>query len=80
MLIFVCEYFWDKLRIFENRVLGIIFVPKEKGTGGLGQFHNDLPHNFYFLPKSVMMIKKKNKMRWAGMWHIWKRRQMHTKF
>jgi hypothetical protein len=55
-----------KLRVFENRVLRIIFGPKRDGvTGGWRKLHNEDLHNLYSSP-SIMRIIKSRRMRWAG--------------
>jgi hypothetical protein len=55
-----------KLRVFENRVLGI-FGPKRDGvTGGWRKLHNEELHNLYSSPSIVRIIKSR-KMRWRGM-------------
>jgi hypothetical protein len=39
------------LKVFESRVLRIIFGPKRDDiTGDLRKLHNDKLHNFYFSP------------------------------
>jgi hypothetical protein len=54
-----------RLRVFENRVLRRIFVPKRKEDGSWRKFHNDELHNLYSSPNIVRMIKSR-RMRWAG--------------
>jgi hypothetical protein len=55
-----------KLRVFENRVLRRIFVPKWDGvTGGWRKLHNDDLHNLY-PPPSIIGIIKSRMMRWVG--------------
>jgi hypothetical protein len=55
-----------KLRVFENRVLRIIFGPKRDGvTGGWRKLYNEELHNLYSSP-SIIRIKKSRRMRWAG--------------
>jgi hypothetical protein len=54
------------LRVFENRVLRRIFVPKsDEVVGGLGKLHNEEFHNLYSPPRIIRMIKSR-RMRWAG--------------
>jgi hypothetical protein len=53
-----------KLRVFENRVLGI-FGPKRDGvTRGWRKLHNEELHNLYTSPSIIRIIKLR--MRWAG--------------
>jgi hypothetical protein len=55
-----------KLRVFVNRVLRRIFVPKRDGvTGGWRKLHNEELHNLYSSP-SIIRIIKSRRMRWAG--------------
>jgi hypothetical protein len=55
-----------KLRVFENRVLRIIFGPKRDGvTVGWRKLYNEELHNLYFSP-SIIRIVKSRRMRWAG--------------
>jgi hypothetical protein len=52
--------------VFENWVLGRIFGPKRDGvTGGWRKLHNEEPHNLYYSP-SIIRIIKSRRMRWAG--------------
>jgi hypothetical protein len=54
-----------KLRVFEDRVLGI-FGPKRDGvTGGWRKLHNEELHNLYSSPNIIRIIKS-GRMRWAG--------------
>jgi hypothetical protein len=49
-----------KLRVFENRVLRIIFGPKrDEVTGDLRKLHNEEFHNLYYSPNIIRMIKSK---------------------
>ncbi|PNF42585.1 hypothetical protein B7P43_G03093, partial [Cryptotermes secundus] len=55
-----------RLRVFENRVLRTIFVPKrDEVTVGWRKLHNEELHNFYSLSIIIRMIKPR-RMRWAG--------------
>jgi hypothetical protein len=55
-----------KLRVFENRVLRSIFVPKRDGVmGGWRKLHNEELHDLYSSP-SIIRIIKSRRMRWAG--------------
>jgi hypothetical protein len=54
-----------KLRVFENRLLRRIFVPKRDGvTGEWRKLHNEELHNLYSSP-SIIRIIKSRRMRWA---------------
>jgi hypothetical protein len=53
------------LRIFENRALRRIFVPKrEEVVGGWRRLHNREFHNLHVSPNIVRMIKSR-RMQWA---------------
>jgi hypothetical protein len=54
-----------RLRVFENRVLRRIFVPKREEDGSWRKLHNDELHNLYSSPNVVRVIKSR-RMRWAG--------------
>jgi len=46
-----------RLKVFENRVLTKIFVPKgEEGTGGWRNLHNERLHNMHFSPNIVRVF------------------------
>jgi hypothetical protein len=63
--------------VFENRVLGKIFGPKnEEVTEDWRKLHNDELHNLYFSPNIIRMIKSR-RMRWAGHVGRMERRGMH---
>jgi hypothetical protein len=54
------------LRVFENRVLNRIFVPKrDELTGGWREMHNEKLRNLYSSPRIIRMIKSR-RMRWDG--------------
>jgi hypothetical protein len=54
-----------KLKVFENRVLKRIFVPKWDGvTGGWRKLHNEEFHTLYSSPNIIKIIKSR-RMRWA---------------
>jgi hypothetical protein len=60
----------DRLRVFENRVLRIIFGPKkDEVTGGWRKLHNEELHGLYSLPSIVRVIKAR-RMRWACMGEV----------
>jgi hypothetical protein len=55
-----------KLRVFENKVLSRIFVPKrDEVTGEWRKLHNEELNDLYSLPSIVQVVKSKQ-MRWAG--------------
>jgi hypothetical protein len=55
----------NRLRVFENRVLRRIFVPKREEDGSWRKLHNDELHRLYSSPKIGRVIKSR-RMRWAG--------------
>jgi hypothetical protein len=54
-----------RLRVFENRVLRRIFVPKREVDGSWRKLRNDELHRLYSSPNIVRVIKSR-RMRWAG--------------
>jgi hypothetical protein len=55
-----------RLRVFENRVLRRIFIPKrEEVVGGWRRLHNEELHNLYGSPNVIRVIKS-GRMRWVG--------------
>jgi len=55
-----------KLRVFENRVLRKIFVPRrDEVTGEWRRLHNEELNDMYSSPNMVRVIKSR-RMRWAG--------------
>jgi hypothetical protein len=55
-----------RLRVFENRVLRRIFVPKrDEVTGEWRKLHNEELHNLYSSPDIIRQVKSR-RMRWAG--------------
>jgi hypothetical protein len=54
-----------RLRVFENRVLRKIFVPKREEDGSWRKLHNDDLRDRCSSPNIVRVIKSR-RMRWAG--------------
>jgi len=55
-----------RLRVFENRVLRIVFRPKrDKVTKEWRKLHNEELSDMYSLPNIVRVVKSR-RMRWAG--------------
>ena len=52
-------------RVFENKILRRIFVPKRDENGDWGRFHNQGLHSVYRAPNIVRVIKS-IRLRWAG--------------
>jgi hypothetical protein len=51
----------DRLRVFGNRVLRRVFVPKSDAvTGGWRKLNSEELHNIYSSPLSVMVIDGKS--------------------
>jgi hypothetical protein len=56
----------NRLRVFENRVLRRIFVPKrDEVTGEWRKFRNEELHILYSSPNIIRQIKSR-RMKWAG--------------
>jgi hypothetical protein len=47
-------------------------------SNGWGELHEEC-NWLYSLPNIIGLLKSKW-MRWHGMWHAWKRREMHANF
>src|SRR5215475_5289460 len=63
------------LRVFENRVLRRVFGAKRDGvTGEWRKLHNEELNYLYSSP-SIVRVVKSRRMRWAGMWRVWGRRE-----
>jgi hypothetical protein len=55
-----------RLRVFENRVLSGIFVPKrDEVTGEWRKLHNEELHNLCLSPNIITLLKS-SRMRWVG--------------
>jgi hypothetical protein len=55
-----------RLKVFENRVLGIIFMPKrDEKQGDWIKLHYDKLNDLYFLPNIFRLIKSR-RITWAG--------------
>jgi hypothetical protein len=48
-----------RLRVFENRVLRVIFGPKREEDGSWRKLHNAELHNLHSSPNIVRMIKSR---------------------
>jgi hypothetical protein len=54
------------LRVFQNRLLTIIFAPKrDEVTGSWRKIHKEVLHNMHPSPNIIRMIKPRT-IRWAG--------------
>jgi len=68
-------YFISRLKVFENRVLRMIFGSKRgEVTGRWRKLHSEKLHYLYRLPNITRAIKLR-KMRWAG--HVAQDRFIH---
>jgi hypothetical protein len=67
-----------RLRVFENRVLRRIFVPKrDEVTGEWRRLHNKELYALYSSPNTIRVIKSR-KRDGQDMWHVWGRVENHT--
>jgi len=55
-----------RLRVFENRILSQIFVPKRDVNGEWRMLHNEELHSLYRSPNIVRVIKSR-RLRWADL-------------
>jgi hypothetical protein len=56
----------SRLRVFENRVLRRVFVPKrDEVTRECRKLHNEVLNDLYSLPNIVRVVKSR-RIRWAG--------------
>jgi hypothetical protein len=55
----------EKHKVFEKRVLSIIFGPMRDEIIGWRKLHNEELHNLYSSPNIIRMIKSR-RIRWAG--------------
>jgi hypothetical protein len=67
-----------RLRVFENRVLGMIFgLRTDEVTGEWRKLLNEKLHDLYSLP-SIIRIMKSRRMRWAGhVAQMWEKRNAY---
>jgi hypothetical protein len=61
VVLYGCENFWSlthRLRVFENRVLSRIFVPKwDEVTGEWRKLHSEELHSLYSSPDNIRQVK-----------------------
>jgi hypothetical protein len=67
-----------RLRVFENRVLRKVFLPKrDEVTGEWRKLHNKELNDMYSLPNIVRVVKSR-RMRWAGhVVRMWEEKGVH---
>ena len=69
-----------RLRVFDNRVLRRKFgLRRDEGTGEWRKLHNEELNGLYSSPNTVRVIKSR-RMRWAGMYRVWRRGEGCTGF
>ena len=69
-----------RLRVFENRVLRRVFVPKrDEVAGEWRKLLKEELRDLYSLPNIVRVVKSR-RMRWTGMWRVWGSGEVCTGF
>jgi hypothetical protein len=70
----------QRLKVFENRVLSMLFGPKrDEATGDLGRLHNEELNDLYSSP-NIIRVMKSRRLRWAVHVARMGRREVHTGF
>jgi hypothetical protein len=54
-------------------------LKSEEVTGGWRKLHSEELNDLYFSANIILIIKSR-RMRWGGLWHIWRGREMSTTF
>jgi hypothetical protein len=68
------------LLVFENRVLRKVFGSTlDEVTGKWRKLHSEVLHSLYSSPNVIRAIKYR-RMKWAGMWLVWGKGDVHTGF
>ena len=65
VVLYGCETWSRKLRVFKNRILRRIFGPKRDENGEWRRLHNEALHSLYRSPNIDRVIKSR-RLRWAG--------------
>ena len=69
-----------RLRVSDKRVLRRTFGPKRDGvTGECRKLHNEDLNSLYSSPNIVLVIKSR-RMNGRGMWHVWRKGEVCTRF
>jgi hypothetical protein len=69
-----------RLRVFENRMLRMIFGPNgDEATGEWRRLHKEELNDLYLSPNIIRIIKSR-RMRWAGHVARMGKREVHTGF
>jgi predicted ATP-grasp superfamily ATP-dependent carboligase len=69
-----------RLRLFENRVLKIIFGPeRDEITGELRRLHNEELNNLY-CSSNIIWVNESRRLRWVGHVARMGRRKLYTGF
>ena len=63
----IWELIFNRIRVFENRILRRIFGPNRDDNGEWRRIHNEELHCLYRSPYVVRVIKSR-RLRWA--WHV----------